>query len=159
MNKSLRILIAIVVLAACSRPARADVQVDEQDGGLTVFKLRVTPAAQPAPHAHRLVLCDFDTKAGNAASFYYRAIMAVDEGAKAAPQTSWARTTTSGTDSRRRWPSCRSPGCATRCNRSTTASSSIFAKPPRVAIATGAGSWIRFWRAGIIWFPVTGNPA
>ncbi len=32
MSKSLRILVAIVALAAYTRPASADVQVDEQDG-------------------------------------------------------------------------------------------------------------------------------
>jgi hypothetical protein len=70
-------LTALLLLAAAR--ARGALQVDEQqvDGGtLTVFKMTVTPAAEPVPALqHRLLLREIDEKSGNAATMYYRAIL------------------------------------------------------------------------------------
>lgn len=71
-------LLAILGLTAS---ARAALQIEEQtgdnNGQLTIFKMTVTPAAEPEPALkHRLILREIDEKAGDASSMYYRAILA-----------------------------------------------------------------------------------
>lgn len=78
-------LLALVTLAVVvpSDRARAGVVAEEHDDGLTVFKMTVTPAAEPVPAlAHRLTLRELDGKNGNAVPYYYRAILNVDRIAK-----------------------------------------------------------------------------
>jgi hypothetical protein len=69
-----------------SSAANADLQVEDQSvngGSLKVFKMTVTPAAEPVPALrHRLVLREIDEKAGNAAPMYYRAIMGAQAATK-----------------------------------------------------------------------------
>jgi hypothetical protein len=84
MNRLFAIFACLLAVAA---PARAELRIEEQDvegGQLTIFKMTVTPAAEPVPALkHRLVLREIDEKVGNAASMYYRAIMASESAAKA----------------------------------------------------------------------------
>jgi hypothetical protein len=83
MNKALPLFAALAAAIALGGPARADVQVDEGDDGLIVFRMTVTPAAAPVPAlSHRLVLRELDVKPGNAASFYYRAFAGAEAVAK-----------------------------------------------------------------------------
>jgi hypothetical protein len=63
---------------ALSAPVRAEIFYPEVpgDGTSMVIKMRVTPAGQPKPvFAHRFVAEDIDLKSGNAAPFYYRALL------------------------------------------------------------------------------------
>lgn len=75
-TKSLAFLLASLTAAS---PLRAELHVEAQtsdQGELTIFQMTVTPAAAPVPALkERLLLRDIDEKPGNAASFYYRAIM------------------------------------------------------------------------------------
>ncbi len=74
-------LVALLLVAVGIAPARAELHVEKQssdEGELTVFQMTVTPAAEPVPALkHRLVLRELNEKPGNAAPFYYRAIMAM----------------------------------------------------------------------------------
>jgi hypothetical protein len=74
-----RILVASVLVLVLPSLALGELNVDEQksdEGTLTVFKMTVTPAAEPVPALkHRLVLRPIDEQDGNAAPYYYRAIM------------------------------------------------------------------------------------
>ncbi len=68
------------VAALASRTAHADLRVVEEpiDGGgqRTVYHMTVTPAAEPVPAFHySLTIPEFERKPGNAAPFYYRAIL------------------------------------------------------------------------------------
>jgi hypothetical protein len=79
------ILLAVVATAALVPGARvrAGVVVEESDDGLTVFKMTVTPAAEPTPAlTHRLTLRELDAKNGNAVPYYYRAILNIERIAK-----------------------------------------------------------------------------
>jgi hypothetical protein len=83
MNKAFPLIVALAAIIALGGRARADVQVEEGDDGLIVFRMTVTPAAAPVPAlAHRLVLRELDVKPGNAAPFYYRTFAAADAVAK-----------------------------------------------------------------------------
>lgn len=58
--------------------ARAEITYSDVPGDLssTVIKMTVTPAAEPEPaFAHRFVAQDIDLKPGNAAPYYYRALL------------------------------------------------------------------------------------
>jgi hypothetical protein len=66
---------ALPLALAFFSAARADVTFSEdQDGGVTVIRMSVTPAAEADPALkHRLVARDIEQKPGNAAPYYYRA--------------------------------------------------------------------------------------
>ena len=76
-------LIATIMLVSKANVVHGELERVESnvDGGhVTVFKLSVTPAAEPVPALkHRLMLRDIDLKHGNAASYYYRALLPVAE--------------------------------------------------------------------------------
>ena len=56
--------------------ARADVTYTEAEDGLTIIRMSVTPATEPVPALkHRLVARDIDLQHGNAAPYYYRALL------------------------------------------------------------------------------------
>ncbi len=80
MKNSVWRIAALTLTLVASRPLRAEMVVEEQqtdDGALTVYKLTVTPAAAPEPALkYRLLTPESELKRGNAASFYYRALMA-----------------------------------------------------------------------------------
>ena len=67
-----------VVLFSCllAAPTQAELTViEDAEGlqGLTVFRMTVTPAAEPVPALkHRLTLREIDRVLGNAATFYMR---------------------------------------------------------------------------------------
>jgi hypothetical protein len=70
-----------LAIAACLvLPARADVSYEkmkEGDNEIEVVRMTVTPAAEPVPALrYRLVARDFDLQPGNAAPYYYRAMIA-----------------------------------------------------------------------------------
>jgi hypothetical protein len=79
MNLRMTTLAFVMAVLGAAPLLRAELQVDAQksdDGELTVFKMTVTPAAAPVPALRqRLILREIDEKQGNAAPFYYRAIM------------------------------------------------------------------------------------
>ncbi|MEQ8208888.1 MAG: hypothetical protein RH917_03580 [Lacipirellulaceae bacterium] len=69
-----------LVIAILATPTRAELVVVEQDvpgeGLLTTFKMTVTPAAEPVPALkHRLMLREIELKQGNAAPYYYRSLL------------------------------------------------------------------------------------
>src|SRR3954471_18172390 len=76
MTLKLAVLYAALVVSFAS-PAIADVTYTKsEDGGQTVVRMTVTPAAEPIPALrHRLVARDVDLKPGNAAPYYYRAML------------------------------------------------------------------------------------
>jgi hypothetical protein len=80
MNPYRRLFAAALIAIAWPVVAWAELQVEEKDvdeGHLTVFKMTVTPAAEPVPALkHRLLLREIDEKSGNAATMYYRAFAA-----------------------------------------------------------------------------------
>jgi hypothetical protein len=84
--KCLATLLVVMGSVAARPAANAALQIEEQSvngGTLTVFKMTVTPAPEPVPALrHRLVLREIDEKAGNAATMYYRAIMATQQTTK-----------------------------------------------------------------------------
>ncbi len=75
--------VAATLLAVClahSPAARGEVKVSKPDGeqGVTVYQLTVTPAAAADPAFHyRLLPPDIELTSGNAAPFYYRAMLAL----------------------------------------------------------------------------------
>lgn len=77
MKRAIVLWASLLFLAA---PARAELTVEEQEGdggAITVFRMTVTPAPVPVPALkHRLLLREIDEKPGNAATMYYRAILA-----------------------------------------------------------------------------------
>ncbi len=70
-------LLSFMAIAICVADGRAELTVVENAGdqqGLTVFKMTVTPAAEPVPALkHRLTLRENKLKPGNAATLYLRA--------------------------------------------------------------------------------------
>jgi hypothetical protein len=69
-----------LIIAACfALPAWADVtyeNVQDGDDEIRVARMTVSPAAEPVPALrHRLVARDIDLQAGNAAPYYYRALL------------------------------------------------------------------------------------
>ena len=86
MNCLLRTAVALLAAIVAS-PAWAELHTEVQStdkGELTVFKMTVTPAAEPVPALkERLIAREIDTKEGNAAPFYYRAIMMLPDLSKA----------------------------------------------------------------------------
>jgi hypothetical protein len=83
MNLRGRFLIVALIAFAWPAVAWAEVRKEAQDvegGKLLVYKLTVTPAAEPVPALrHRLVARDSDLKPGDAATMYYRAIKASED--------------------------------------------------------------------------------
>src|SRR5262245_61423010 len=68
----LRVLCALLAFATT---ARAEVTYTEADN-LTNVRMSVTPAAEPLPaFKYRLMKRDLDLKPGNAAPYYYRALL------------------------------------------------------------------------------------
>jgi hypothetical protein len=67
----------IACLLVVATSARAEVTSTESDGdNLTIIRMTVTPAAEPVPaFKYRFQPRDIDLKPGNAAPFYYRALM------------------------------------------------------------------------------------
>jgi hypothetical protein len=68
----------LVFIALAPTAARAEITYSDVPGDLssTVIKMTVTPAAEPVPaFAHRFVSQDIDLKPGNAAPYYYRALL------------------------------------------------------------------------------------
>ena len=71
-----RTALLVAALAMAAATARAELQVVEEsdEGHLTIYKMTVTPAAEPDPALkHRLTPEEMDLKPGNAALFYTRA--------------------------------------------------------------------------------------
>ncbi|HYO24014.1 MAG TPA: hypothetical protein VEQ85_03610 [Lacipirellulaceae bacterium] len=87
MNGRFAAPLVLLALLASVPPAAADVVVQEQttpEGTSTIYKMTVTPAAEPVPAlAHRLVLRELEVKRGNAAPYYYRALLDVPRLTKA----------------------------------------------------------------------------
>lgn len=80
MQRFRRILVcgSLCALGWMSSYARAEIKyTEEADGnGVTIIEMTVTPAAEPSPaFKHRFVANDIDLKEGNAAPFYYRALL------------------------------------------------------------------------------------
>jgi hypothetical protein len=71
------LLLSLAVATSFAAPARAAVTTaDGKDGGETVVRMTVTPAAEPNPALrYRLVPRELDLKTGNAAPYYYRAAL------------------------------------------------------------------------------------
>jgi hypothetical protein len=87
MTHRLLLLVAMLAAALPSARARAELSVETEsspEGELTIFRMTVTPAAEPVPAlAQRLVSREIDVKYGNAAPMYYRAIMQAPQITKA----------------------------------------------------------------------------
>jgi hypothetical protein len=78
MKSNCVISMTLLIVAALVMPARAEVSYSTVPGDLTssVIKMTVTPAAAPSPvFKHRFVPDDIDLKSGNAAPYYYRALL------------------------------------------------------------------------------------
>ncbi len=71
------VLFALLLLLRTSLQASAEVTYTEGDAdNPTVIRMTVSPAAEPVPALrHRLIARDIDLKSGNAAPYYYRALM------------------------------------------------------------------------------------
>jgi hypothetical protein len=71
-------LLYLTVVVTLPSSARADVTFSEgKNGEVNVIRMAVTPAAEPVPALrYRLVTRDFDLQPGNAAPYYYRAMIA-----------------------------------------------------------------------------------
>jgi hypothetical protein len=80
MNQTIQLLSIACALsvAALTVPSHAEISYSEvpDDPSSMVIKMRVTPAAQPKPvFEHRFVTEDIELKSGNAAPYYYRALL------------------------------------------------------------------------------------
>ncbi len=79
-TRSINTLCALLLAAGACQMTWADVTVVEEEpdeGRLTVYKMTVTPAAEPVPALkHQLQLRPHELKPGNAATFYLRAYAA-----------------------------------------------------------------------------------
>src|SRR3954467_13178684 len=68
-----------LILSSVVSAARAEVRYErtkQGDHDIDVIRLTVTPAAEPVPALrYRLLTREIDEKAGNAAPFYYRAML------------------------------------------------------------------------------------
>lgn len=75
----------VVTLASARAWAELSVETESSaDGERTIFRMTVTPAAEPVPALrHRLLLRDIDVKHGNAAPMYYRTLLDVPRTTKA----------------------------------------------------------------------------
>ncbi len=81
MNTCFRLLMAVVVAALLLSAARAEVSYSkaDDDDSVTVIRMTVTPAAEPVPALkERLVAREIDLQPGNAAPYYYRAMLDLD---------------------------------------------------------------------------------
>ncbi len=87
MTRKVLLALAVFAVALAGAQARAALTVETEstdDGERTIFRMTVTPAAEPAPALrHRLLLRDIDVKHGNAAPMYYRTLMDVPRITKA----------------------------------------------------------------------------
>jgi hypothetical protein len=73
-----RLLLVGLLGATLTAPSRAAITFTQEPGDTssTVIRMEVTPAAEPAPAlAYRFVAEDIDLKPGNAAPYYYRALL------------------------------------------------------------------------------------
>jgi hypothetical protein len=69
---------ALAVALLSSVAARAEVTLTKTDDELTIVRMSVTPAAEPAPALkYRFTAHDIDLKPGNAAPYYHRALLNV----------------------------------------------------------------------------------
>ncbi|MDC0937127.1 hypothetical protein OAS39_12650 [Pirellulales bacterium] len=66
----------VAFTASSARGELTVVETEGDDGRLVTYKMSVTPAAEPVPALkHRLRLREIDLKQGNAAPYYYRALL------------------------------------------------------------------------------------
>lgn len=78
-------LTLLLVASATAYGGLTVVETDTDDGTITTYKMTVTPAPEPVPALkHRLMLRDIDLKPGNAAPYYYRALLSLRWAEKAA---------------------------------------------------------------------------
>ncbi len=78
-------LLILTAVASCASKTLADVTYSEgKDGGTTVIRMTVTPAAEPASTSrYHLMARDMDLKPGNAVPYYYRSLLELRPALKA----------------------------------------------------------------------------
>src|SRR5262245_42389264 len=80
------ILACLVVPVALSKPAQSQEQPAAEPAQVETINLSVAPAAEPRPALkYRLMPAPHERQPGNAAIFYYRALLAI----KSLPQDHW----------------------------------------------------------------------
>ena len=73
------VFLAAMLLSSSARGEVSYTEADDDD--LTIIRMKVTPAAEPVPALkYRLLTRDIDLKPGNAAPFYYRALLELPRG-------------------------------------------------------------------------------
>ena len=78
------LLLLFFLVSASARGALTVTESETDEGRLTTFQMTVTPAAEPVPALkHRLMLREIELQPGNAAPYYYRALMGVRQTTKA----------------------------------------------------------------------------
>src|SRR3954453_17767922 len=76
MKRNILVLYTTVASSFVSPCYAALTYTKSEDASETVIRMTVTPAAEPIPALrHRLVARDVDLKPGNAAPYYYRAML------------------------------------------------------------------------------------
>ncbi len=82
---NLTALTLLLVASATAHGGLTVVETNTDKGSLTTYKLTVTPAPEPVPALkHRLMLRDIELQPGNAAPYYYRALLSLRWAEKAA---------------------------------------------------------------------------
>lgn len=71
--------LAAALLLLVTRPAEAQLVASVDEDRTRVYRMTVSPATEPSPRLrHRLVAADGDLRPGNAATFWYRAMLDLD---------------------------------------------------------------------------------
>src|SRR5262245_42363952 len=79
-------LVCLIALIPLTRPARGQEQPAAEPAKVETINLSVAPAAEPRPALkYRLLPAPHERQPGNAAIFYYRALLAI----KSLPQEHW----------------------------------------------------------------------